>query len=505
MKTKLLIFGMLIFNLSFGQNNSNGPVSTNLANSNLINSTLPLPQSAEIFRFRPGLVTQLDDPANLNFGFTNSRWFSIGSLNTGSQTIYGLRFQLPNKAVTFGYQNVNDTNPGIQWIGSGAALGNLEFRVADSFTSTNSNLVATMTPNGRTIFGDATNIIAISDSTKVFIENNRDFGLTVRSLERGSRNSVGLNVLTQGGFERNLGGRIVTNGARFNTGLFVSTNDMENATGAIGIQAFASANLVSTAVLGKVQGEGFFDVGIYGDVENNKGSAYAGYFNGDVTVTGTFNNPSDRKLKENLTVEKDALQKIMQLQPQTYTFKKFSEINLGKGLQHGFISQDLAKVYPELTTDIKKPILDNDGNQSSVFEYKSVNYNGLISILTAGIQELNTELQLLKEEIAALKNSKSERKSFDTATPNTKGAFLQQNIPNPFGDQTTITYQLPEGTTAAEIMVFDLTGKLIKTYAVDKNQSELTIKASDIGNGLFIYSLVQDGQELLSKKMVVKS
>ena len=53
-------------------------------------------------------------------------------------------------------------------------------------------------------------------------------------------------------------------------------------------------------------------------------------------------------------------------------------------------------------------------------------------------------------------------------------------------------------------MVFDLTGKSIKTYPLNKNQSELFIKASDIGSGLFIYSLVQNGQELLSKKMVVK-
>ena len=81
---------------------------------------------------------------------------------------------------------------------------------------------------------------------------------------------------------------------------------------------------------------------------------------------------------------------------------------------------------------------------------------------------------------------------------------MEQNIPNPFADQTTIRYQLPEGTSTAEIIIFDLNGRLIKNYPVYKNQSELTIKASDIGSGLFIYSLVENGQELLSKKMVIK-
>ena len=81
---------------------------------------------------------------------------------------------------------------------------------------------------------------------------------------------------------------------------------------------------------------------------------------------------------------------------------------------------------------------------------------------------------------------------------------MQQNIPNPFIDQTTISYQLPEESTTAEIIVFDLNGRLIKTYPVNKNQSELTIRASEIGSGLFIYSLVQNGQELLSKKMIIK-
>jgi len=134
--------------IALGQNQSFGSVSSSI--------NFPIPQqfgTGEIFRFRPGLVTQLD--SGNNFGFTNSRWFSIGRLKTGTQTVYGMRFQLPNKALTMGYQDINDPNPRIQWIGAGSSSGtDLEFRVANSFTSTTSKLVTTMTNDGNTFFGN---------------------------------------------------------------------------------------------------------------------------------------------------------------------------------------------------------------------------------------------------------------------------------------------------------------------------------------------------------------
>lgn len=80
---------------------------------------------------------------------------------------------------------------------------------------------------------------------------------------------------------------------------------------------------------------------------------------------------------------------------------------------------------------------------------------------------------------------------------------MEQNIPNPFTDQTTIRYQLPVGVNNANIMVMDLNGTLIKSYQINKNQSEINIKSSEIGKGLFIYSLVQNGQELITKKMII--
>ena len=56
--------------------------------------------------------------------------------------------------MTFGYQDINDDNPRIQWIDDRDNPGNLEFRVADDFMSTNSDLIAEMTSRGNLFYPD---------------------------------------------------------------------------------------------------------------------------------------------------------------------------------------------------------------------------------------------------------------------------------------------------------------------------------------------------------------
>ena len=166
------------------------------------------------------------------------------------------------------------------------------------------------------------------------------------------------------------------------------------------------------------------------------------------------------------------------------------------------MEEELTKVYPELTTTTQKPIFDKEGNVTSFMDITAVNYNGMISILTSGIKELHQEIKTLKEELAVLRSDKATTQFNTIETANT-GVFMKQNFPNPFTDSTTISYQLPEGTTTADIMIFDFNGKPIKTFPISKNESEITISAAEIGKGLFIYSLVQNGQELVTKKMIV--
>ncbi len=193
---------MLCFNLSFGQNRSITSVV-----SGIPAGTPPAPN--EIFRFQSGNVTQLD--LGSGFGFTADRWFSLGKVVLPSgNTAYGLRFQLPNKAVTFGYQNITSNNPRIEWIGAGSNLGNLEFRVANNFTSTTSTLLATMKSNGNTVFSGDTNYASSVSlpNAQVAIDNVGKIGLYIGTSSISSTSGSGFEVVQSSASFINTGGKI---------------------------------------------------------------------------------------------------------------------------------------------------------------------------------------------------------------------------------------------------------------------------------------------------------
>ena len=457
MKTKLLIIAIFLSIASIAQNNrSAGNILTNFTGATPVQQF----SGGEIFRFQPGIITQLD--TGTGFGFTADRWFSLGRLNTGSQTVYGLRFQLPNKSVTFGYNNITNANPRIEWVGTGANLGNLEFRVANSFSSTVSTFVASMNSDGSSIFGSSA--VAFNSNAKVRVLNDvvSAFG------------SVGLNVDNSGSPNCNGIVSIARNGTQSNYG-----------------------------VLGITLGTAPFEAGIYGETNASNNNQWAGYFDGNVFATnGTFQT-SDRKLKENIKSEESILSKLSQLNPVNYNYKKIKELNLATGLQHGFVAQELEAVFPELVRDVSKPIFDKERNFISNYEFKSVNYSGMISILTAAIQELNAETVALREELNNLKTKEVVNK-INNSNVNFENLKLEQNVPNPFQNETQIKYEIPNFNSNSSIIVFDLNGKLIKEYSLSNKSGIVIVKSSDIGKGLFLYSLVIDGNELLTKKMLVK-
>ena len=170
--------------------------------------------------------------------------------------------------------------------------------------------------------------------------------------------------------------------------------------------------------------------GVYSSVSNGANN-YAGYFNGDVTITGTLVQPSDRKLKREIKPLVSALDKINQLSPVTYYYNSNSNINLPSRLQYGFIAQELESVFPELVVnqiidappaeapeEVKSGIKELDENlnvstpnskKTTVVtnqkeEFKGINYTGLISILTEGIKEQQVNIEVLKTQMEELKS-----------------------------------------------------------------------------------------------------
>ena len=127
------------------------------------------------------------------------------------------------------------------------------------------------------------------------------------------------------------------------------------------------------------------------------------------------------------------------------------------------------------------------------------------------------EMGLLAEDITAMSSSSSTDSNFTTKSKTTDtntttetinsvlaNAFLYQNTPNPFNTTTEIKYFLPEGSTNSYIYVFNLQGNLLLTYNLSDNGfGSVIINGSSLNAGMYIYSLVVNGQEAETKRMIL--
>lgn len=464
--------------MAFGQNLSQGPVS---------NFVLPNP-GPEVFRFAPGFVGQLIPPTTTFTTNPTDRWFSIGQVSAGSQTFYGQRFQYDGRALVTGYTNALPNNPRIEWIhNGGSTAGNLEFRVANNFTNGISSIVASMTPQGNTYF--TRNPASFGSlNPKVGIIFKEQPGLIIfPEATVTTPNPIGISLS-------------LPHATNIANGIQSSVTGGENS---IAISGKAEAANNAYSVFGITSGNAQFSAAIYGEAPITGGTCYAGYFEGDVYSTGHYL-PSDAKIKSNITPESSALEKILMLSPVSYSFNKVEGMNLPQSLQHGFISQELAEVFPELTKDITKPVIDENGKITSTLSFKAINYVGLISVLTAAVQELNTELTQVRQDLDEYKANDAVRGQIIQNTPAVNGYSIEQNVPNPFSDRTSIRFQLAPGVESATLSIFNLNGAFVRDYQLNGNAGQVEILAAEIGKGMYIYSLNQNGQEIISKRMIVK-
>ena len=81
---------------------------------------------------------------------------------------------------------------------------------------------------------------------------------------------------------------------------------------------------------------------------------------------------------------------------------------------------------------------------------------------------------------------------------------LRQNNPNPFTNTTTIHYAFPQKSASAQILITDITGKMIKQVDLPgSGKGILNVDASMLSPGKFNYSLVVDGKIISTKQMLL--
>lgn len=263
------------------------------------------------------------------------------------------------------------------------------------------------------------------------------------------------------------------------------------------------------------------------------GINFAGYFNGDVIRTGTDNFSSDIALKQNIDTISNAISIINQLNPKTYEFKTadFPQMGLSGRKQYGFIAQEVETILPELVSEIVHPaVLDSLGVEViPALTYKALNYQAFTAILMKGMQEQQSKIDSLSDEndmqdsinaslqnqinqLADLINSccsshsmqqNNSTTSQDVELKDGQAIVLEQNVPNPFAEQTTINYFLPDNVVKAQMLFYNAQGKLIQSVDLnEKGKGSLNVFASDLSNGVYSYTLVVDGKIVETKKMV---
>ena len=226
---------------------------------------------------------------------------------------------------------------------------------------------------------------------------------------------------------------------------------------------------------------------------------------------------SDERFKRDITpLQSGSLSRLSKLNGVTYKFD-FSKSPLfggqptkgddGKDLaipedtvtQIGFIAQELRKVFPQLVKE------DKEG-------YLSVNYVGLIPVIIEALKEQQAHQEALnKAQSAKITELQAELNALreGTVTPKAKGAaaidaFLYQNAPNPFNIATTIRYFLSSEVANASLYIFDLQGRLVNTYPIGgAGEGSVEISASGLQPAMYLYSLIVNGQEVDTKRMVI--
>ena len=107
--------------------------------------------------------------------------------------------------------------------------------------------------------------------------------------------------------------------------------------------------------------------------------------NGDLTVNGTINNPSDARLKNNVSdLPAEYANMLMKISPKSFTFNS----DLSNSTHFGVIAQEIEDIFPNL---VKETHVDSTGST-----HKCVNYLEMIPLLLLKMQDLQHQIDQLR-------------------------------------------------------------------------------------------------------------
>lgn len=358
----------------------------------------------------------------------------------------------------------------------------------------------TSTASSVIITNDSTNLAVISKS---FGQETSSVQINISTLNHGSAYNISVNAYGNwwvGYFDFNT---TLTEQKRLRKGItsiVVNNNEGRNY-GVYCVAGNASSGWnygVSGILSGTNGGTGVYGSSYYDDGFNTKGR-FAGLFHGDIKTTdavyaSAYNTLADSRINQDMKeLENGYLNDLMQLSVFKYGLKQL-DVDSGddsKSLgyyindsgildkeHYGLSGQEISNIFPNLVTE------SQDG-------YLSINYMEMVPLLIKSIQELKTELDAIKTNTKV-----SERTLNDIA-------ILYQNVPNPFSDQCIIKCTIPDNINQASFYLFDYNGRQIQHRVIkDRGNVQIVVDSKGLEAGLFLYSLVADGELVDTKRMI---
>lgn len=268
----------------------------------------------------------------------------------------------------------------------------------------------------------------------------------------------------------------------------------------------SNAKIVSVGGLGILCLPGVNTSPCFGRVGiENQNPSYTLDVNGLTRASG-YLTVSDAAYKDNISTIENGLEVIKNLRGTTYNLKNetIGEIQFDGGKHSGFIAQEIEKDIPHIV------FTDDQG-------YKSVNYTEIIPYLVEGVKEIADQNEVLKRENEELRNMVEALAAGGNGTnisdkgdagssldQSLRGAELFQNVPNPFDQETRIGYYLPSTTKFAQLLIFDMNGRELRSLQISEmGEGSVMISGNELEAGMYFYSLLADGQEVETKRMIL--
>lgn len=275
--------------------------------------------------------------------------------------------------------------------------------------------------------------------------------------------------------------------------------------GVVGAIVSGSASQASVGVVGTT--------GAYGSLLSLQGGTYAGYFLGNVRVTGTIygtlvspstvSSPSQGGTTINLSEEAtrgesitEKLRQVDLLQMERINqdgsiaankaIKKATCINDEgeevpaedpvqtklSSVSYGLAADQLNEVYPELVYE------DKEGNYS-------INYIEIVPLLVQSIRELSAKVEALEAERDNPKAIKAKSSQMDIAD--------------------NVNLSIPDKAQKIQLNIYDLSGKTVRTTDVNESGNiNLSAYTKGLPTGTYAYSLIVDGKKKKARKIMVK-